>query len=176
MTMTSASTPVFTAEPAPRWAVRVAHIIPLLTLPSGLWRVALALGFTAGMTQDGYDRLMGGPGAVPYVLGLSVVSEVLALLSLGLVRSWGVKPPRWVPVVGGRRMRPWAVALTAGTGAAGLVALWTPLVAAWWPYAPGGGMTETGHLVIGLFYLPLVAWGPLLALLTVAYYRRHTPC
>ncbi len=176
MTTTRESTSVAPA-PVPRWAVRVAHVIPLLTLPSGLWRIALALGFTAGTTQAGYDALMSGPMAVPYVVGLSVLSEALALLALGLVRPWGVVPPRWVPVLGGRRMRPWAVALAAGAGSAGLVALWTPTTFAWWATGPEGNvtgnMTETGHAVVGLLYMPLVAWGPLLALLTVVYYRRH---
>lgn len=52
------------AEPVPRWAVRVAHAIPLCVLPSGLWRVALVLGLA------GYDTDC--PWAVwerPYVFG-----------------------------------------------------------------------------------------------------------
>lgn len=174
MTVTTANAQAPTT-PVPHWALRVAHAIPLLTLPTGLWRVALALGFTAGTTREGYELLMSGPLAVPYVLGLSVLIEALALLALGLVQPWGVRPPRWVPVLGGRRMRPWAVALAAGTGSLGLTALWTPTVWLWWQQPPGDSMTEVGHLVVGLLYAPLAAWGPLLALLTVAYYRRHAP-
>ncbi|WP_294567962.1 hypothetical protein [uncultured Arthrobacter sp.] len=34
-------------------------------------------------------------------------------------------------------------------------------------------MTPTGADVVGLLYLPLVAWGPLLAAVTVSYARRH---
>lgn len=173
-TTSAAAAEAAAAAPVPRWAVRIAHIIPLLTLPSGLWRVALAVGISAGVTQSAYDALTAGSGAVWYLLGLSVLSEALALLALGLVRPWGVVPPRWLPILGGRRMRPWAVVLTAGTGSAALIALWTPTVLSWWSNsAPRGGMTETGHVVIGLLYVPLIAWGPLLAVLTVAYHRRH---
>jgi hypothetical protein len=164
------------AAPAPHWAIRAAHVIPLLTLPSCLWRVGLAVGVSAGVTERGYDQLMSHPLAVPYLVLLSLLSEALALLALGLVRPWGVVPPRWVPLLGGRRMRLWAVALTAGTGSAVLTALWSTLLWAWWaPEADPGSrtMTETGHTVIGLLYVPLAAWGPLLALLTFAYYRRH---
>jgi hypothetical protein len=28
----------------PRWAVLAAHAVPLITLPSGLWRIALVAG------------------------------------------------------------------------------------------------------------------------------------
>lgn len=34
-------------------------------------------------------------------------------------------------------------------------------------------MTRTGVTVVGILYLPLVAWGPLLAAVTVSYARRH---
>lgn len=171
----SAATTPATA-PAPRWAVRVAHVIPLLVLPSSLWRLGLVFGISAGVTPEGYDELMSHAIAIPYLIFLSLLSEGLALLALGLVRPWGVVPPRRLPVLGGRRMRPWAVALTAGTGSVALMCLWTPTLWAWWSSGADPGtraMTETGHTVIGLLYVPLAAWGPLLALLTVSYFRRH---
>lgn len=76
-------------KPVPRWAVRVAHAIPLCVLPSGLWRVALVLGL-AGYNTDYHWAVW----ERPYVIGLSVVSEGLALLALGLVRPWGEVVPR----------------------------------------------------------------------------------
>ncbi len=39
--------------------------------------------------------------SVPYVLTLSVLSEVIALLAIGLVRGWGEVVPRWIPFLGG---------------------------------------------------------------------------
>lgn len=37
--------------PPPRWAVRAAHATALVTLPSGIWRLLLAAGVTAGYTE-----------------------------------------------------------------------------------------------------------------------------
>ncbi|WP_256356489.1 hypothetical protein [Streptomyces sp. PKU-EA00015] len=34
-------------------------------------------------------------------------------------------------------------------------------------------MTDTGNLVVGVLYQPLVLWGPLLAAVTVSYHRRR---
>ncbi|MEW2356084.1 hypothetical protein [Spirillospora sp. NPDC029432] len=49
--------------------------------------------------------------------------------------------------------------------------LWTPFLT-WWA-TPHPDMTGTGRLVVGLLYLPLVAWAPLMAAATVAYQRRR---
>ncbi|MFE1876472.1 hypothetical protein ACFW9N_37385 [Streptomyces sp. NPDC059496] len=163
-------------EPVPRWAVRVAHAIPLCVLPSGLWRVALVLGL-AGYNTDyewaAWER--------PYVLGLSVVSEGLALLAFGLVRPWGEVVPRWVPGLRGRRIPIPAAVIPAALGAT--------LVMMFCAYAVlnqifdfvepmnenGDGGPTSGPAAWALWaaYAPLIAWGPLLTILTVAYYRRR---
>ncbi|MEV6785257.1 hypothetical protein AB0M96_22935, partial [Streptomyces sp. NPDC051098] len=65
-----------------------AHAVPLITLPSGLWRLALAAGLP--VAEDSVPDW--GQGV--YVVMLSVVSEALALLTLGLVRSWGEVVPK----------------------------------------------------------------------------------
>ncbi|MCF3183410.1 hypothetical protein IPZ70_26215 [Streptomyces polychromogenes] len=156
---------------APRRAVRAARVTALLTLPSGIWRVSLAAGFLAGYTGAGYaDAGIPGWGRV-YVVALSAVSELLALLTLGLVRPWGEVVPRWVPWVGGRRPAPRVVAAVAGAGAVALTLLWTPF-ALWW-LLPHEEMTARGALLVGFVYLPLVAWGPLLGAVTLSYRRRH---
>lgn len=146
----------------------------LTALPSGLWRLALALGFHGGYTEQGYANLgvSSTAGALSLVF-LSVVIEAAALLSLGLVRPWGERIPRWVPLVGGRPIRPMAVVVPAFLGAAILLVMWTQLLF-WWSI-PHDDMTPAGSTVVGLLYLPLVAWAPLLAAITVDYYRRHRP-
>ncbi|MFE6974254.1 hypothetical protein [Streptomyces sp. NPDC057682] len=155
----------------PRWAVRTAHIIPLLTLPSGLWRLWLAGGHRGGYTEAGYEAMgIDGWGTV-YVIGLSVAVEAAALLTLGLVRPWGERVPEWIPVLGGRRVAVRAAVVPAAAGAVALTVLWSPFVL-WWT-VPHHGMTDTGNLVAGLLYLPLVAWGPLLGAVTLSYHRRR---
>lgn len=153
----------------PRWAVLAAHAVPLATLPSGLWRIALVAGLPVA------DEPVSGWGAVLYVLGLSVVSEGLALLTLGLVRGWGEVVPGWIPLLGGRRVRPLAAVVPALLGAAGLF-----LLMGWFTYAQyaglGSGVTDSAvkEAILVACYAPLVLWAPLLVAVTVAYYRRRT--
>ncbi|MEU9042784.1 MULTISPECIES: hypothetical protein [unclassified Kitasatospora] len=160
------------AVPAPpRWAVRAAHVAAVTALPAGLWRLGLVAGWHGGYTDAGYQAMgFTGWGAV-WPVFLSLFTEALALLTLGLVRPWGTVPPRWVPFVGGRPVSPRAVVRAALLGAAGLAVLWTPF-AGWWA-VPGTGMTPLGHFLVGFLYLPTVAWAPLLVAVAVSYHRRH---
>ncbi|MGI5346990.1 hypothetical protein ACQEU8_02205 [Streptomyces sp. CA-250714] len=143
-----------------------------MVLPSGLWRIALVLGYPAGYTNAGFVGFQSFDAKL-WMLTLSVVSELVAVLTIGLVRPWGEVVPRWIPVLGGRTVRPLAAVVPAALGAVALTALWAN-VPWWWTY-PHDDMTETGSLVVGILYQPLFLWGPLLAAVTVSYYRRHRP-
>ncbi|MFG3494292.1 hypothetical protein [Streptomyces sp. NPDC047928] len=150
----------------PRWAVLAAHTVPLAALPSGLWRIALAFGAPVG----------GEPVDAGYAVALSVIAECLALLTLGLVRDWGQVVPRWVPLLGGRPVRPLAAVVPALLGAVGLTALcgWSFLAV----YAGLGDLsvgTPLQDLLFHVCYAPLLAWPPLLAAVTLAYWRRRRP-
>lgn len=160
------------APPPPRWAVRAAQLIALIVLPTGLWRLAMVCGFPSGYTEAGFVPF-DTPGAKLWMLTLSVASELLALLALGLVRPWGETAPRWIPVIGGRPVRPLAAVVPAAAGAAALTALWAAMPL-WWTY-PHADMTPAGRLLVGAIYQPLVLWGPLLGAVTVSYYRRTRP-
>ncbi|MEU1308697.1 hypothetical protein ABZ419_07355 [Streptomyces cinnamoneus] len=163
-------TPDCTSRP-PRWAVWAAHLTTLVVLPSGLWRIALVLGYPAGYTDEGFVGFQSA-GAKVWMLTLSVVCELLAFLTVGLVRPWGEVVPRWIPLVGGRVVRPMAAVVPAVLGAVALTCLWADVP--WWWTFPHDDMTATGNLVVGLLYQPLVLWGPLLAAVTVSYHRRRT--
>lgn len=153
----------------PRWAVIAAHAVPLATLPSGVWRIALVAGLPVA------DMPVRGWGEMLYVIGLSVVSECLALLTLGLVRGWGEVVPGWIPLLGGRRVRPLAAVVPALIGAAGLF-----LITGWFLYAAyadlGPGVTDSAarEALLVVCYAPLLLWAPLLVAVTVAYYKRRT--
>ncbi len=157
----------------PRWAVLAAHAVPWLTLPSGLWRVALVADLPVAAREQS------GAGEAAYILLLSLVSEGLALLTLGLVREWGEIVPGWVPVLGGRPVRPLAAVVPALLGAAGLFCL---LGRACYVQIAGLG-SETGvtdstaqTALLVFCYIPLIAWPPLLTAVALAYYRRRTAC
>ncbi|MER5867173.1 hypothetical protein [Kitasatospora sp. NPDC002040] len=162
--------------PAPRWAVVAAHAVPLVTLPSGLWRLGLVTGF-----PDWYGDRTWVLQAAPFVLLLSLVSEALALLTLGLVRPWGEVVPGWVPLLGGRRVPVLAAVVPAGVGAV-LVMVVIGGATVNQLLQPAGPVSDQGesmpHSGPGFWlllacYLPLLAWGPLLAAVTVAYHRRR---
>ncbi|MFE1546893.1 hypothetical protein [Streptomyces sp. NPDC058718] len=155
----------------PRWAVLAAHAVPLVTLPSGLWRLALVAGLP--VTQDA--ELGAGFWGSAYVVSLSVVSELLAFLTLGLVRSWGEVFPRWMPFLGGRRVNPRAATGAAFAGVAGLCA-----IVAWGVYAsiadlgPGIPASPAQDALLIACYTPLLAWPVLVAAVAASYHRRRT--
>lgn len=155
----------------PRWAKIAAHIAAVLPLPSGIWRIALALGLPAGYTDEGLVELdLDGAGRLSLIV-MTLLIEAAALLTLGLISQWGERIPSWIPRWGGRRVSTRVVVLTASVGAAVLIVMWTPLVA-WWTI-PHPGLTDLGAALVGVLYLPLVAWAPLLIAVTINYHRRH---
>lgn len=158
-----------TERPVPRWAETVAHLIPLTALPVCIWRLPIGFGYGMGGAVS--------PPSVwnaPYVIGLSVFSELLALLCFGLVRRWGEVVPAWVPKLGGRRIPPFAAIIPATLGGLVFMALlvdWARSVfhlgGESFPYAEGWdvlAMTVSGLLLL---------WGPMLLALTYAYYQRR---
>ncbi|MFE4497009.1 hypothetical protein ACFRKD_31650 [Streptomyces niveus] len=168
-------------EPAagvPRWARRVAYAVPLVVLPSGIWRlgVLFAADKRGGSIED---WAMNG-----YVVFLTLVSEVLAFTAVGLVARWGEVFPRWMPGLGGRRVPTAAAVVPATIGATVLTLVFTVIailttvtqsktngdpLPANFPSKAGGW--ETVYFYAS--YVPLVLWGPMLGILTYAYWHRR---
>ena len=165
-------------EPVVSRPIRLAATAAALTLvPSGLWRIAVALGVPSGFAEGDPLNAANLPGALSfYLIGLSVFAELVGLLSLGLVRGWGEVLPAWVPWLGGRRVPVLAAVVPAALGATIITLIATVGVLTWndpdkmgSPYAPNGA----AYWVMTVCYAPLVLWGPLLAVVTAAYYRRR---
>ncbi|CAM5589987.1 putative protein OS=Streptomyces antimycoticus OX=68175 GN=SANT12839_018300 PE=4 SV=1 [Streptomyces antimycoticus] len=81
--------------------------------------------------------------------------------------------PALDPGLRGRRIPVYAAVVPAALGALGctiygVLFTWTTLHA-------DMEITRWGEWLMNLCYVPLVAWGPLLAVVTVHYYRRRTP-
>lgn len=154
----------------PRWAVLTAYAVPLVTLPSGLWRIALVAGLPVAS-----DPVRTGWGVL-YVLTLTAVTEALALLTLGLVQPWGEVVPRWIPLIGGRPVRPLAAVIPALLGAAVLFLLSIVVGVVQTRSLTSGSLTNsaTQEVLLVACYAPLLAWAPLLAVSAIAYYRRRT--
>ncbi|MFG2090505.1 MULTISPECIES: hypothetical protein [unclassified Spirillospora] len=174
----------------PRWARIAALAVPFTVLPSGLWRIAaftFHLPIVSGRLRQG-DTNGDLPSWVPlevYVVLLSIVSELVAFTAIGLIARWGEVFPRWIPGLRGRRVPTMAAVIPAAVGAAILTVLWTVTVVNCVVFqetiqgrplendAPIGFHDWKGVLGV-VAYAPLVLWGPLLAAVTVAYYRRRT--
>ncbi|QNE23273.1 hypothetical protein F1D05_32995 [Kribbella qitaiheensis] len=165
---------VMTEHPVPRWAYRLAHVIPFLTLPSGLWRLGLVTGSSMGTLDDaGRPMHLHGFGENLYVVCLTLFSEAVALTAFGMVKRWGEVVPRWIPLIGGRRVAPYAAIIPATLGSFALIAIWT--------YGFRGAFTgqfipfssDAAAALMITCYAPLNLWGPALLVLTWAYYRRR---
>ncbi|WP_245627831.1 hypothetical protein [Actinomadura oligospora] len=169
------------AEGVPRWAVVAAHATAWVVLPSCLWRLAFGLfGLPiAEHPRTAADMSGDTPSWLPqgaYMIVLSLVSEGLAFLTVGLVSTWGERVPRWVPGLGGRRIPTLAAVVPAALGAAAVI--WICAFGLFFSHP-----TEEFHQTFAhqwqlnlliVSYVPLLAWGPLLAAVTIAYYRRRT--
>lgn len=163
--------------PAKRWPDRLAHLIPFLVLPSGLWRLGLVAGLSMGMLDEaGQPAHLHGLGEHVYVVCLTLFSEAVALTAFGMVKQWGEVVPRWIPLLGGRRVAPYAAIIPATLGSLALIAIWT--------YAFSGIFTgrflqtfssDAAAVLMISCYAPLYLWGPALLALTWAYYRRRKP-
>ncbi|MDH6112136.1 hypothetical protein P3T36_006837 [Kitasatospora sp. MAP12-15] len=172
-----------TAVGVPRWAVWTAYATTLTTLPSCVWRI-VAINLHGPLLERS-ATVVHGHGLVLftglwYVVALSIVSEGLAYLTVGLVSEWGEVVPRWIPGLGGRRVPILAAVVPAGLGAAVLSVLFPYTLLMLSLGRMVNGTRGTGVVVHGwqavvfaVSYAPLAAWGPLLGTVTVHYYRRR---
>lgn len=155
---------------ARRWgriAVAVAVIIPLLY---ALTRYAWALGIPLGVSEA---FLREGDGTGMWVAGaaLATIATLGAVLTVGLVARWGEVFPRWVPVLGGRRV-PINLAVVPAMIVAALVTsaglMFVRLVLL-------GGLEHFGPANWGAVAPELIwpIWGAALAVAALAYRRRR---
>ncbi|MGP3979269.1 hypothetical protein ACTWQF_35720 [Streptomyces sp. 8N114] len=146
--------------------------MPFTVLPAGIWRLPAA--FEEGI----------GLGERAYVVSLSIFSEVLAFTAIGLIARWGEVFPGWTPFLRGRRVPMMAAVIPAAIGAAILILVFTLLfiiseirgTTIQGDDLPAGSPTlATGWEAAWYYvcYAPLALWGPLLAVLTVAYWKRR---
>lgn len=163
MTTATAPIPASAPAPAPVWARRAAHAIALCAVPSGLWRIAMASGVYVGYSDQVLREVFDIPGwGIAYVVGLSVLAELAALLPLLLVSD------RWRP------LRPGVLAPLAwtGSGILILVTLWQ-LVVAFTVESQTYLASGTAQTVWGFVFAPLLAVPVLVTAVTWSYAKRH---
>jgi hypothetical protein len=160
------------AEPA-RWLRWIAHAAVLPPLPSGIWRLAMSVGVPVGWNHNRGHFAWWAP---LYAIVLGGFVEGCALLTLGFVKPWGLRAPRWLPLVGGRRVRAAAAILPATLASVFLTVTCVTSAFRWshnmsYPVSPHG----VAGTVMTAAYAPLLAWGPLLAIATWGYWLRVRP-
>ena len=149
----------------PRSAEVAAHLVPLVLLPSAVWRILLGCGVSMGFSHATLAG-QGFPGrGTVMVVCLTVLTEALALLTFGLVRPWGEIVPKWIPVLRCRRVPTRPVVVVAAAGGVLLTAIWTFALHG---VLVGGGLDEIAgrgwHALAVTCYLPAFFWGPFAAL------------
>ncbi|MGW2253267.1 hypothetical protein ACWCXH_24170 [Kitasatospora sp. NPDC001660] len=159
----------------PRWSDRMARAVPLAVLPSGLWRMAMAVGIPVGFSGRLAEDWRPGLETSSYITLLTLITEVLAFLTIGLVRPWGERTPHWIPLLGRRRVPVWAAVVPAALGALAVMAVTAPMFWGRLPASVGGREAPQGAAawIMNACYAPLLLWGPLVAVVTVAYARRR---
>ncbi|MGW4893511.1 hypothetical protein ACWEQL_14800 [Kitasatospora sp. NPDC004240] len=164
-----------TAALTPRWVVLAAKAVPLVVLPSGLWRMAMAMGIPVGWSGELAKDWQPGLETSSYITLLTLVTEGLAFLTVGLVRPWGERVPSWLPVLGGRRIPMWAVVVPAALGSLAATAVTLPMFLGGMPADAGGsdGPQGVAAWIMNACYVPLLLWGPLVAVVTAAYTRQR---
>ncbi|MFD7631772.1 hypothetical protein ACFV7Q_38190, partial [Streptomyces sp. NPDC059851] len=102
--------------------------------------------------------------------------------TLGLVRPWGERLPAWLPFAGGRVVPVRAAVVPAFIGAFLATAL-AAYVTLNYLFALVPPLNDTGEAfptsgpgawALWACYVPILAWGPLLAVVTRAYHLRRT--
>lgn len=105
------------------------------------------------------------------VLGLALGAAMLTggVLTLGLIRPWGTRFPRFFAGIGGRTVPP-ALAIVP----AGVVSVLFTAAGLQFAFEGAGSISDTGYL---LLMFPFWLWGPLLGLATWGYamVRATTP-
>ncbi|MFI9848698.1 hypothetical protein ACIHFD_67710 [Nonomuraea sp. NPDC051941] len=163
-----------TEQPVPRWALRVAYALPWLLLPSCLWRLPFAFHFDMGQLNDAPVSPLWI--TIPYVFGLSVITELVALLSIGLVRGWGEVVPNWIPVIGGRPVPTMAAVVPAVIGGLLLTAISVWMVLAWVGVFDRTAYENGWWQALAMVCItPIALWGPIVLALANAYHLRRHP-
>jgi len=163
-----------TPERPARWAVWLAWGTLASVVPASIWRTAVGVGVDLGWSQQhlALERIPGY--GTFYVIALSILSLVAAALTLGLVRPWGERFPKWLPLLGGRRVPVLVAVAAAVTGASVVIAICVMSIVHWDQVSGFSDRPNSGwaRLMVAC-YLPALAWGPMLLAVTWDYWRRH---
>jgi hypothetical protein len=159
---------------------RITYAAAVLPLLYAIPRLVWAAGWPFGLDPATTVMVSGSIGRVrELVFGLAVCGG--AALTLGLTHRWGEIFPRWLPLLGGRRVPSVLATIPASVVAIALIgagftiyrALLAVLLSAGSADAAAFDALNWAAWIGGLIWLP---WGLALAAATYAYHRRRRAC
>lgn len=153
-----------------RIAVACAFVLalfyPALRLP---W----LFGYSMGMDEDSFAAISADPFTLALGVGLGSAGVLGAVLMLGLVQGWGVRFPRWMVGLAGRRVPVTLAVVPATLVAMALVGMGRSVLVQFWQL--GGVEPGMGSHAVAFGAMPL--WGLALAVAALAYaVRRRAAC
>jgi predicted RecA/RadA family phage recombinase len=146
--------------------VVLALLYPMIRFP---WLV----GVFPGMSSSSAQQIIADTGTVSVGVGLGSAGAAGAVLMLGLVQRWGVRFPRWMVGLAGRRVPVSLAVVPATLVAVALVAMGRSVAVQLFtiPGALGG---DGLHMAV---FSAMPLWGAALAVATAAYaVRRRAEC
>ena len=157
------------ADP-PRWARWAAYVAVAGWLARLVAQVAV--GFDSSLVPGS------GGSLLAFEAGFVLAGTVLPL---ALVQPWGRVVPRWVPLLGGRKVLRWLLLVPATAIAVGLTAYFgMSIVKIAADAMSGTWSTGSGSLPVAFFWVAVpayLAWGLGLAFATLGYYKiTRPPC
>jgi hypothetical protein len=150
-----------------RWAVGVAVTMPLLyAITRYAWLLDIPLGIGEEFLREGRESGMWVAGA-----SLATSAVVGALLTLGLLQRWGEVFPRWMPLLGGRRVPP-ALATVPASAVSVLFLMYGMSMIRYAIAEPPPWLLDMwGAALVPMVVLPV--WGLALGVATWGYSRRR---
>lgn len=147
-------------------AFALALIYPALRLP---W----LFGYSMGMEEEVFAAIASDPVTMTIGLGLGSAGVVGAVLMLGLVQGWGVRFPRWMVGLAGRRVPVSLAVVPATLVAMALVGMGRSVLVQFWQ----AGGVEPGMESHAVAFGAMPLWGAALAVATAVYaVRRRAEC
>jgi hypothetical protein len=164
-----------TPASAARWGRVAAWVAAAVPLVYASTRLTWAMGLPMGLDRAATHQLRTTSAGVA-ALGLGLFAVVGAVLTLGLVQRWGEVFPRWVPVLGGRRVPISLAVLPASAVAVAVLPAGLSLLAVTFDGGAPALTADGSWSTLGpIFLWPL--WSVALGAATYAYWlRRRGTC
>lgn len=161
------------------------YVASVALLPYAIFKTLWALGVPIGATQKAIEDMhanmeaYSGPVFSLYRYGIDITAllAIIAIfLALALVRPWGQRFPKWIPILGGRKFHRWLLLIPAWVGGmlftifGGVSVIDMVLIGL--GIKPSGNMDGLEPWVFMIVYGGFFIWGFTICLAALSYQTR----